>query len=119
MGQTPGSWTVGTEPLSRAWLHVRAGSTLVATIPRTKDTIPDVRDDLTAQANARLIAAAPDMLAALEKFRDWPGGERGMWGTLIGEVVAAINKGSPDYRVGSRLKTPSRSARPKVERLAP
>jgi hypothetical protein len=88
--QTPGPWTV--HPYSTVaagtiaatdkrpgWTYrdiiIGAGETIVArvessTIPPEMAGYPRVREDQEAEANARLIMAAPDLLAVLHEVRE-------------------------------------------------
>lgn len=53
------------------WLTANAGTRVIDT---TGDPIAQVWEDPPGRANARLIAAAPDLLAALQKMvSDWQG----------------------------------------------
>ena len=63
MTHTPGPWTAHDE--EKHWA-VYAGNTLVARVPVRAGSWE--RD----KANARLIAAAPDLLAAMESFELYP-----------------------------------------------
>ena len=61
MTHTPGPWTIQAEARRNGrWIKSRDGQD-IAQILLTKDTSE-------ASANARLIAAAPDLLAALERL---------------------------------------------------
>jgi hypothetical protein len=53
-------------------------------------------EDEEAKANARLIAAAPDLLEALEAFAEYA--EKGTWGSLdpVTQARAAIAKAKGD-----------------------
>lgn len=78
MKHTPGPWTV-----DRAW-HIDKGFLRIIRDPRLERVamIPDVERELDeALADAHLIAAAPDLLAALRPFAnlienpdEWPDG---------------------------------------------
>jgi hypothetical protein len=88
MPHTPGQWSArfekegGYDTLSDAWL-VESGTEHIAALDLCKYGATWCRepDAITAEANARLIAAAPDLLAALKALvveterRDNPGDE--------------------------------------------
>jgi len=66
---TPGPWKYGWETPAREWAQVTtAQGNIIANV--NTETGPDipplVSKKMPADANARLIAAAPDLLAALE-----------------------------------------------------
>lgn len=63
---TPGPWSIDWN-ISR--LDIHAGGRLVATLRRSTRDGPPTYDDAEAKANARLIAAAPEMLEALRDCR--------------------------------------------------
>jgi hypothetical protein len=76
---TPGPWSVNSMTRIEA-----AGFGLIA-------SIRGGLDDNTTHANARLVAAAPEMLAALELFLTWiPLGEE--WHYERSRIQAAIAK---------------------------
>ena len=59
---TPGPWSWSFESIDQEWAIVMSkGGNIVA----------NVNLDTRQEANARLIAAAPDMLAALKAFAAW------------------------------------------------
>lgn len=60
---TPGPW----RHTGEASVIVRAGNIHVASCPRSLDAVVAPISRLEREANARLIAAAPALLAALEK----------------------------------------------------
>ena len=66
---TPGPWTIDNKiDLSHgASCLIRAGNTGIAEVWKTDDNIPMISQDQTGNANARLIAAAPDLLYELEQ----------------------------------------------------
>ena len=75
---TPGPWTYESDPTHRQY-NVRMLTHMIATHDEAKHicTINNLprhvranRDPQIAEANARLIAAAPDLLAALKNFMD-------------------------------------------------
>lgn len=59
---TPGPWKVGSEQL-------RGGLYWYVAIPGAEETI-DLHESENGEANARLIAAAPDLFAAILKSDD-------------------------------------------------
>jgi len=72
---TPGPWSVKSDPCHFDTLSdIHAGGKLIA---QTCSEYPSL------EANARLIAAAPDLLAALEKLEYWLDSDP--------EVLAAMN----------------------------
>ena len=81
-GHTPGPWTVE-DPFDHELVIVQDGKAshewqFIATIPHgDKDGDPDDIPDVIAERNARLIAAAPDLLAALKRLlaAQYPGTE--------------------------------------------
>lgn len=87
MSHTPGPWSV-------SGVRTRASVVPVLQISGPDDKVYawvlysdlTMKDHITSHADARLIAAAPDMLAALKLVRDWcpPG--------AIARVDAAIAK---------------------------
>jgi len=78
---TPGPWAVSDEHPKRSVLEVITGHHVIASLHNApeangsgycegkKDADGIWRDDYVRQANARLIAAAPDMKSALEKHQ--------------------------------------------------
>jgi len=67
---TPGPWKVGTNHSAAVW----ATAGLIASVyPGEPATSADDCDGPVSDANARLIAAAPDLLAACIAFRDAQG----------------------------------------------
>ena len=66
---TPGPWTHGWENDSREWAIVtNAAGQIIANVNTESgpDMAPLVSDKMPTDANARLIAAAPELLEALE-----------------------------------------------------
>ena len=68
MKHTPGPWTIGGELISKQGTAIEIASVWRNTHP---DRSADAPDPDTADANSRLIAAAPDLLAALEYIVGW------------------------------------------------
>lgn len=71
---TPGPWKVWDHAPYSVWLGDK--SQVAACRWTTDDGKPEpecVQSDAEAQANARLIASAPDLLAALKRLIDNPG----------------------------------------------
>ena len=91
-GPTPGPWSA-TEAFEG---HVFAGNRLIASAMGHKDGKEETRE--TNLANARLIAAAPDLLAALKtltqdgRFSLAIGGNPRAVDALVKQVDEAINK---------------------------
>lgn len=67
---TPGPWRTGTENWFNILADLSDGPRLVAAVycPNPMPVMPDEPTRLMWQANARLIAAAPDVLHALERL---------------------------------------------------
>jgi len=61
-GHTPGPWVYSFESVDPEWAVITTSGGVV---------IANVNDLHTQKANARLIAAAPDLLAALEEARPY------------------------------------------------
>ena len=78
VGHTPGPWVVRTTGLS-SYVEAREGDISIA----------ECHDDCS-EANARLIAAAPEMLEALKDVLAWLSGPR--YGNPSGMIRAAIAK---------------------------
>ena len=74
---TPGPWTVHPQAFSQ---HV---------VKADRDHLPVVADVYGSEATARLIAAAPDMLDALEAALDWIGK---LDDEISAELLAVIRK---------------------------
>ena len=68
MKHTPGPWTIGGELISKQGTAIEIASVWRNTHP---DRSADAPDPDTADANARLIAAAPELLEALELVSKW------------------------------------------------
>jgi hypothetical protein len=86
---TPGPWfatALGTSVAHRGALDVLTHVATCALIQNSGSPTPNK----TAQANARLIAAAPRMLALLERLEDSPLEFDAYDGTLAGEINATI-----------------------------
>jgi hypothetical protein len=68
-GYTPGPWRLMT---NNTGLHVAAGTEDLATVYAPRWPAPSQWEEVEAEgrANAALMAAAPDLLAALEELRD-------------------------------------------------
>jgi hypothetical protein len=106
---TPGPWRANERticPRSRKWVQtdVRGGGEVVAICSRTRHTVSD--DDVAeVMANARLIAAAPDLLAACEAAMEflpkgeYPGGSGQTEAVRVRDLVRAAiakAKGAPN-----------------------
>lgn len=74
---TPGPWLrVLNEPEAIGVLEKRGDSTVIRYIATVEGDFDDWVDDgcdVEAEANARLLAAAPELYAALAEFADWFG----------------------------------------------
>lgn len=67
MKHTKGPWKLDTELGTHgASICVRAETIYVADVFKTDDSLSRMSDDKMAQANAKLIAAAPELLEALK-----------------------------------------------------
>lgn len=86
---TPGPWKITSE-----WSHVGLGTVTSIKGPDGYDIADMAGQDELAEANARLIAAAPEMLAALQWAmpRVDPIGDRATWET-VKALLAKIEKG--------------------------
>jgi hypothetical protein len=62
---TPGPWHVGVRQAEQIVYDKTGWAVANATVYHGKEDLPEMK------ANARLIATAPDLLAALEAFRTW------------------------------------------------
>lgn len=62
---TPGPWVIGGQSEGGKYININGGGRIIARVMFSKPTDPFPADD----ANARLIAAAPDLLEALKKCR--------------------------------------------------
>lgn len=82
---TPGPWKVS-RPNSRAKWEVRGPGDTFTGVPHGIWIAGDI-----TEGNARLIAAAPELLAALEKVEDWLEGCSTIE-TVRNEVRSAITK---------------------------
>jgi len=67
---TPGPWSVGNEPVDNEALYIYDNKEHLIASADT-DSLAQYREE--ALANARLIAAAPDMLEALQRVAAWIG----------------------------------------------
>ena len=88
---TPGPWRVSAAPLnpdaSTRWVEVYS-------VDPEDDVAQVTGGNLkAAQANARLIAAAPDLLAALERIASEGWTERGAFSVQIARAAIAKAKG--------------------------
>ena len=81
MKHTPGPWNYDRSGYS---LYVNSGRELVTALSMDGKRLE------TSEANARLIAAAPDLLALAERIARLP--EHGHYLALIDEARAAISK---------------------------
>jgi hypothetical protein len=98
---TPGPWVVGVYRFRKSGCTVQrpaVQATTGAYICPEICTTSHVNDE--TEANARLIAAAPDLLAALrdalESLRRLPNAEGAYRVTCIGQAEAAIKKAEAD-----------------------
>lgn len=68
---TPGPWTIGRDclPGGPSFMAIHSSDRAATAICSMRVNVPEVA------ANARLIAAAPDLLAALQAFYKW-------WGSI-------------------------------------
>jgi hypothetical protein len=94
MTYTPGPWRFSKSELSSEWgLIVDSHENIIANV--NTETGPDipplVSTKMPCKANGMLMAAAPDMLAALKRIRDYLY-EREIFGYMRMEVEAAIAK---------------------------
>lgn len=68
MKHTQGEWTKGTNTATKDWMTIYASGKPIAEVkPINKKGERQAGDFETEEANARLIAAAPDLLEALEE----------------------------------------------------
>ena len=86
-GHTPGEWLYQEE--SDAYTHIVRDSDgkFIAQLPQDTSGV--------AEANARLIAAAPDLLAIAERIRDddsWRTKDNTIWPTLIAAIAKATGE---------------------------
>jgi hypothetical protein len=97
-GYTPGPWHVCPEnQADHQWVIAQADGSSVADCSPVGPWVSDV----TADANARLIAAAPDVLEALMVAREWMRGDKwrnstvekhASWEAVMRGIDAAIAK---------------------------
>jgi hypothetical protein len=82
---TPGPWQVGTQPPIPGWALAVVGEGRV---------VCDLTMAGNAEADARLIAAAPDLLAALQAIEtictESPADCRKRMGTRVGNTLVAV-----------------------------
>ena len=88
---TPGPWRVGPTALVPTVTRIQAGHALIASVYRAGE------GDSQREGNARLIAAAPDLLAALQKIAYEPfGASDATHATVLNDITtfarAAIAK---------------------------
>ena len=92
MKHTPGPWNYDRSGYS---LYVNSGRELVTALSMDGKRLE------TSEANARLIAAAPDMLDALQRAREvllWNLGDDARIDAAFDAVTAAINKATYTQR---------------------
>lgn len=85
---TPGPWSVCDEPKNASWVH---GRTIYSEYEQSR--VADVsilRNDAQAFADARLIAAAPALLAALEEAHEILRWVEDAPGAVVAQVRSAI-----------------------------
>lgn len=90
-GHTLGPWHVcGEDVASHRWVIAQADGSSVADCSPVGPWLPDE----TADANGRLIAAAPELLEALTAAREWMRGDkwRNSWEAIMRGIDAAIAK---------------------------
>lgn len=100
-GHTPGPWTLLPEEADKDYLRIRGtrlgGRYKVANVHHIRyegaHAVVRERDDAESIANARLIAAAPELLAALKAIVDCAGPGAG---PEIGLALDAIQKATGD-----------------------
>lgn len=66
-GHTPGPWRKSSHDSLKGVFHIDAGP-----MGYERKTVAIINAEKQSEANARLIAAAPDLLAALEAFEQGP-----------------------------------------------
>ena len=93
VGSTPGPWSFSTEPQPNGCPIVGARGLMVAMLAHSVNH-DDQRE--TALANARLIAAAPELLEALQAVHidavHLSGNEFAISRTTVAKVAAALSK---------------------------
>ena len=94
MTHTAGPWKFSESKLASGWgLVIDSHENIIANV--NTETGPDipplVSTKMPCKANGMVIAAAPDMLAALKSIRDYLH-EREIFGYMMMEVEAAIAK---------------------------
>lgn len=78
---TPGPWKAQRlSPAAKTWRLLDSQSQIALF---SFENLPKVQDE----SNARLIAAAPDMLAFAERVASWQGNEEGMSGCVWSELI--------------------------------
>jgi len=95
MKHTPGPWNYDRSGYS---LYVNSGRELVTALSMDGKRLE------TSEANARLIAAAPDMLDALQRAREvllWNLGDDSRIDAAFDAVTAAINKATYTQRTAA------------------
>jgi len=103
---TPGPWTVRTRLVVEHDRAVYCGARRIASVPHPDRLEPSPEND----ANARLIAAAPELLEALEKTLDAMRRLRGLAWT--GSRIPASRY--PEYHISNEADAAARAAIAKV-----
>lgn len=87
---TPGPWTIGNPIFSGPYYIMVGGHTEIARVSDAPATSSDyyIKNHDEREANARLIAAAPDLLAALQDFV-WRGKDMEAMGIDSGDMAKA------------------------------
>ena len=89
---TPGEWFARKDEGWKGWSVADDAHTLIATVSDDDEHLHDNEQD---EANARLIAAAPDMLEALESFNHLV---PELWGDMVvdGQMTLIVDEDTID-----------------------